>query len=273
VIFKALLIQKSANKFFKKNIPKCLIFSNDHSPSIRAILHEAKRQKVPTIYLQHASVSDNFPPLIFDLSLLEGQDSFDKYKICGISGSVKLIGMPKADKYLQYRKPNRRVESIGIGISILDKVESIYNLVAYITEKYKHIAFYFRKHPRDTRVFKFSESINISDSLKESSFDFLLKCDILIAGVTSMHLEATMLNIPSIYHDLKGFYYDYYGYAKRNLCFKCDNLESVDTQIKEWLEETPTVYQRAKYYNATIGTPHEGKSIELALNEISAFIN
>ena len=63
--------------------PRAVVFSNDHNDDTRSLLLACRAEGVPTAYVQHASVSANFPPLGFDLSLLEGQDALDKYRLCG----------------------------------------------------------------------------------------------------------------------------------------------------------------------------------------------
>ena len=53
--------------------PRAVVFANDHNDDARAMLLACRQLGIPTIYLQHASVSSLFPPLAFDLSLLEGR--------------------------------------------------------------------------------------------------------------------------------------------------------------------------------------------------------
>lgn len=272
VIFKSVLLYYTTYKLFLNKPPKAIVFSNDHTPAIRSIINVAKQLSIPTIYLQHASVAANFPPLIFNLSLLEGQDSLNKYKKCGIDGNVKLIGMPKADKYLYNRKFNNILKTIGVGISVQDDMQSVNSLLQMLHTKFSDYQLLFRQHPRDKRKFNLPMSFKQSHPNKESSFDFLLNCNVLIAGVTSMHLEAVMLNIPSLYYDLEGFYYDYYGYAINQLCYTCKELKDVELIVNSFKEKIPNVYTKAIYYNSTIGSKLEGHSEELAIREISDYL-
>ena len=54
-------------RLFKSIKPRAIVFSNDHVWNSRALIHAAIEAGIPTIYIQHASVSKYFPPLIFDL--------------------------------------------------------------------------------------------------------------------------------------------------------------------------------------------------------------
>ncbi|EJF10515.1 hypothetical protein O71_08405, partial [Pontibacter sp. BAB1700] len=96
----------------QKYRPQAIVFANDHNADARAMLLAAKQLGIPTVYVQHSSVSNLFPPLSFDLNLLEGQDSLDKYRQCGpVQGRVEFIGMPKADKFVPLRNKSRQVQT------------------------------------------------------------------------------------------------------------------------------------------------------------------
>ena len=57
-----------------------VVFSNDHNVQNRLFLHACKLSNIHTSYIQHASVSQYFPPLNFDLSFLYGEVDYEKYK-------------------------------------------------------------------------------------------------------------------------------------------------------------------------------------------------
>jgi hypothetical protein len=272
IILKSCSIRQYLLSTFENNSNRIVYFSNDHSPTMRVAARTCAELGFVTIYIQHASVGFDFPPLIFSLSLLEGQDAKTKYEKAGIHGSVKFIGMPKSDSYVNVRKSRRTLKSIGLGISVLDNYSKVCSLVEFLQSHFPKIQIIFRQHPRDNRKFSLHENVAISAPLNESSFEFLLRCDVLVAGVTSMHLEATMLNIPAIYYDLEGFYYDYYGYSKRHLCYTASNLQQLKKLITDFQREIPKVYERAKFYNETIGTTYEGQSQTLAIQYIKEHI-
>ncbi|UOG76747.1 hypothetical protein MTX78_09130 [Hymenobacter tibetensis] len=252
--------------------PRAVVFANDHNDDTRALLLACRAEGVPTAYVQHASVSTNFPPLGFDLSLLEGQDALDKYRQCGpIEGWVELVGMPKADQFLQTKNQRPNVQRVGLACNVHDETEALTTTLTYLVSKFPDLAFTFRAHPSDTRDFNFLQAqhpqLLFSNAKQESVFEFLTKQDALIAADTSTHLEATLLNVVSFYYRFNTHTHtdDYYGYVAHNLIERANTLPELAALLAKYTLHKPIdIYRRAIYYNATLGTPDEGHSRERA---------
>ncbi|MCC2545238.1 hypothetical protein LJY25_02180 [Hymenobacter sp. BT175] len=253
--------------------PRAIVFANDHNDDSRALLLAARTCGVPTAYVQHASVSVSFPPLSFDLSLLEGQDALDKYRQCGpVQGRVELVGMPKADAFLGEKNQSPTVRRVGLAVNTLDDTDAISALATYLLRKFPTLTFTFRPHPGDTRDFAFLQrqhpELLFSDARQQHVFNFLQAQDALIAADTSTHLEATLLNLVSIYYRLGTHQvaYDYYGYVARGLVDEAASPEQLGELLRRYQQHKPADhYRRAAYYNATLGTPDEGRSQQKAL--------
>src|SRR5690606_28826483 len=72
--------------------PAVLIQANDHSPSRVALSMIMKGLGVPRVYLQHAEVTQHFPPLDFECSVLRNEQSRDTYEAIGpLHGQVYVI--------------------------------------------------------------------------------------------------------------------------------------------------------------------------------------
>ncbi|WP_236668708.1 glycosyltransferase family protein [Hymenobacter rubidus] len=248
--------------------PRAVIFSNDHNDDTRSLLLACRAEGVPTAYVQHASVSANFPPLGFDLSLLEGQDALDKYRLCGpVQGRVELVGMPKADAYLSQKNTAPAVRRVGIACNIHDPMPALVDTLVYLVQELPELTFTLRPHPSDGRDFeplrKLLPTLQWSSARQENVFDFLLRQDALVAADTSTHLEATLLNVASIYFRFGTFALtnDYYGYAARGLVERADSPAELAAALRRYAQHKHTdLYLRAAYYNATLGTPDEGRS-------------
>jgi hypothetical protein len=248
--------------------PWAVVFSNDHNDDTRSLLLACRAEGVPTAYVQHASVSANFPPLGFNLSLLEGQDALDKYLLCGpVHGRVELVGMPKADTYLGKKNTAPAVRRVGIACNIHDPMPALVDTLVYLVEQLPELTFTLRPHPSDGRDFEPLRqrlpTLQWSSARQENVFDFLLRQDALVAADTSTHLEATLLNVASIYfrfgtNELTN---DYYGYAARGLVERADSPDELAAALRRYAQSKPAdLYRRAAYYNATLGTPDEGRS-------------
>ncbi|MFC7668476.1 hypothetical protein ACFQT0_14670 [Hymenobacter humi] len=223
---------------------------------------------MPTAYVQHASVSANFPPLGFDLSLLEGQDALDKYRLCGpVQGQVELVGMPKADAYLARRNTAPAVRRVGVACNIHDPLGPLTEALVYLLRELPELTFTLRPHPSDGRDFeplrKLLPALQWSSARQENVFDFLLRQDALVAADTSTHLEATLLNVASIYYRFgtNPLTDDYYGYAAQGLVERANSPTELAEALRRYARHKPAdLYRRAAYYNATLGTPDEGRS-------------
>ncbi|KAA5544890.1 hypothetical protein F0145_13880 [Adhaeribacter rhizoryzae] len=267
-------------RYLQKYKPAAIIFANDHNTDPRALLLAANKLNIPTVYIQHASVSTSFPPLQFSLSLLEGQDALDKYQQCGpVTGEVKLIGMPKADKYLTQKNLSTTIRRVGIAANIIDEIQPIKALLEALFQALPDIIFTLRPHPGDKRNFnfvkEFGANIRFSDGKKEQAFDFLKQQDALIAADSSIHLEATMLNILCFYYrfNTTEFIPDYYGYAQNGLVEEVKDANQLINLLRKYQNHRPLVYERARYYNAVLGTEYEGRSHELATTYILEHLN
>ncbi|WP_236704911.1 hypothetical protein [Hymenobacter sp. AT01-02] len=260
--------------------PRAIVFANDHNDDARALLLAARACGVPTAYVQHASVSTNFPPLGFDLNLLEGQDALDKYRQCGpIAGRTELVGMPKADAFLATKNQNPTVRGVAVAINMLDNMQAIATTLAHVLTTFPALTFTLRPHPGDARDFSFLRAqhpqLHFSDARQENVFAFLLRHDALLAGDTSTHLEATLLNLASIYFRFgdHGVAEDYYGYVAHGLIGRAHTLAELTEQLQQYSQHKPAdLYRRAAYYNATLGTPDEGHSQERAVRLLQEWL-
>lgn len=258
--------------------PRAVVFANDHNDDARALLLACRAEQIPTAYIQHASVSRWFPPLGFDLSLLEGRHALDTYRSCGpVAGHVSLVGMPKADAFIRRRNTEPRVRRVAIAASLLDPTDALLAALDVLLPALPELHFTFRPHPSDPRDFralfgKRHPGLAYSDARSENVFAFLHRHDALIAADTSTHLEATLLNLVSLYFRFghsRGLTDDYYGYVRHGLIDAVDSASELVERVAQLAVYKPDdVFRRATYYCATIATPHEGASEKLALDEL-----
>lgn len=264
-------IDKSMH-FLKKFQPQKVVFTNDHNPEIRGMLLACLKCKIPTFYIQHASVSHLFPPLAFDMALLEGEDAKCKYlKMGNTHTKIELVGIPRIDKYLEYRKCIHNIQKIGLAYNTFDDLNKLKELIVYIKNQLPNIQFILRRHPGDERdTFILNElEVNWSDSRNEISFEFINKIDLLISGESNIHLEASMLNRPCVYYQITNTdFFDYYGFVSKNISKYIETLPTLVDYIKQYKYEEPEPYLQAAYYNAAIKSDFEGKSINKIVNFI-----
>jgi hypothetical protein len=260
--------------YLKFQKPKIIIMSNDHLVWHRTLRMAAQKNSIPVVYIQHASVTEKFPKLEFDLSLLEGKDALNKYAKRGTSGKVELVGMMKYDKYHEYINNTTTVNTIGFCTNLLDDEIKIYDTIKKLQKICDNKVIIIRPHPRDDRNHLYDRLKNelgiiISDSKSVDSFEYLQKIDINIASESSIHLEAVLLNVYPIYFKLVDQILDHYKYIEN--CLITDVFEStneLENRLKELNIYRPDIRHKAKFYIDTVGTDYDGESVDKVVIEL-----
>ena len=266
----------------KKLKPNVVIVANDHLLETRGLVKAANDLNISTIYLQHASVSENFPSLNFTYAFLDGFDSLKKYNAIDrkTKTNVFLTGFAKFDENLNFINKSVKLKSIGICVSTLDKYENIEYLIKNLSQDFKQLKIILRPHPGDKRkIMKIVQDVNndnltFSDSKTEDSFMFLQKTDAVIVGESNILLEAAMLNVYPIYYEISKYKkHDAYSFLQNGLVDKYyQNYNDLKKMILSLIKSKPSVRHKAKYYYNTIDTPYDGQSSDLIKELLSDII-
>jgi hypothetical protein len=254
-----------------------VIFANDHNVQNRLFLHACKMQAIYTSYIQHAPITEYFPPLSFDCSFLYGKIDYDKYNaIDAVSTKTVLVGIPAFDQYINSRRKIEKVNVVGVSFNILDDVEKVKNIANYIVSELR-VKVVIRPHPRDIRVISFNnELISYSDAKKEDSFTYLQKIDMHISGDSGIHLDSALMNVPSFYYRMaNGGLVDYYGFVKNRMIDSIEKYQDIDLYINKMAKgKYDCFYLRSKGYCASIGSDWDGKVVkhikEILKNDLKA---
>jgi hypothetical protein len=229
---------------------------------------------IPTLYIQHASVTNEFPPLTFKYALLDGKDALYKYIEAGVDSSVStrifLIGMTKADNYISSINTNETVCSIGVCTNSLDAIAKVDELCDRIRLSFPDITLVLRPHPGDMGRLAIWYDISVkhqmlfSDPSEEHVFSFLSKVDMVIAGDSGVLLEAVLVNVYPLYYSFVQKYNDNYGFVRNGLVQYASFPEQACDVITSTTKYKPYVRDRAKHYCATVGTSYDGISSVVA---------
>lgn len=249
---------------------KAYIASNDHSGLSQVGFVAARRAGVPTIYIQHASVSEKFPPLLATLALLDGEDAKEKYLSAGPTDTeIHLVGSMKYDAHLKNPAIHQKGILIGICIGLVyHDFEENFKLCQELERR--GVPFCLRFHPLmdDQAKKKFIDKgweISPSD---EKATDFIFRCHTIVSGDSNILLEAIILKRRPLYFASDGLGVDYYGFVRHGVC------EQTYFRYEEVLQALESNFdldyhrQKAQRYNAVLGTEDEGKSTEKAVELI-----
>lgn len=278
----------------QKSKPKLIIVSNDHVVNSRSLRISAEILNIKTLYIQHASVTNLFPPLEFDYALLDGNKSFNIYKECNNNIKKKnllkfklkncqifLTGQKK--QILKKNKKNLNKKIIGLAINKLDSFNLVQDLVEKIIKlNYKCI---LRTHPSQDLIFinkiknsnfykKKMFTLSLGDREKISTY--FMKIDLLISGNSSIHIEAALGGLPTFYYKLeeKVKKKDYYGFIEEGISKNVDKIthEMINKSLKD-IENSTKRKQSIKKYSSTYSTIWEGYENQLTVNIVKKILN
>lgn len=263
--------------------PEFVITSNDHNVPNRCLLAVAHHLGIKTVYLQHASVSSLFPALRVNYAFLDGQCALDIYRQCepnqpNIYRKVPIPEVIFSGQKKQLKRPeNRQNTTIGVALNALDDPGVGIEFINALASEGLNLR--LRWHPgqanRDTnryRVeFSSSERVSLSDPKKESISDFMFNIGWLIAGNSSIHLEAALAGVMPIYYELtRPDYSDYYGYVRNGLTRKAASVAEVLKIIEKTQENHNPNIEAVRYYSDTYLTEWDGREGELVAEYLSA---
>lgn len=275
-VYKYLVYFHSA---FTQNKPEFVITANDHSVPNRCMLAVAHHLGIKTVYLQHASVSTIFPALRVNYAFLDGQSALDTYRKCELNQPSTFRQVPIPEVILSGQKKHlKRVGKsptniIGIALNALDDADLGIAFIKDLTEHGMNVR--LRWHPalpsQDKQQFRVaftgSTKVTLSDPKEESISQFMEQISWLIAGNSSIHLEAALAGVVPIYYELmEPEQSDYYGYVKHGLALTASSVEEVVRLMDSVKPEEQTNKDAVRYYSATYLTKWGGKEGELVVD-------
>ncbi|MCR8913703.1 hypothetical protein FDP08_05875 [Marinobacter panjinensis] len=265
--------------------PDFVITANDHNSSNRSLLAVAHYLRIKTVYLQHASVSTLFPALRVDYAFLDGQSAWDTYKQCEPNQPVSGRNVPDTQVILSGQKKHLRVNEsmtdvVGVALNALDDADAAIEFVEGLAANGRKVC--VRWHPgqperqirRYRAAFAYNKMVELSDPKKEPVSDFFLRIGYVVAGNSSIHLEAALAGILPIYYELTpADIPDYYGYVKHGLSRFAKTLDEVSRLIEASEGHHKPDVEAVRYYSSTYLTDWDGREGELVAECLQRLAN
>lgn len=187
------------------------VVANDHTDFPVAASMIMQYFEVPVVYVQHAEISESFPPLDFDVAILRNKQSLMKYRKIGeVKGEVFIV--PRREKHNRFE----RIFEAGkqIKTSAVIYLSSVYNLdalsesIALLKANPSVEMVAIKPHPRaDFDTLRAIPGINIADSIP--SFQH-----VAIVPNSSVAIELLEQGVPVFQNfELDDVGRDYYGFV------------------------------------------------------------
>lgn len=223
----------------KKNaLPSIAVFSNDHTPRYLAASKTLKLFGVDRIYLQHGFVSELFPKLDFELSILWNEASKNVYRKVGSDVSKNVVCLSRrqvsqnSDKEITINNSaeNITLQSVVIFPTSLPQIERLNSLIDTLCRSQSIKNVYLKPHPRFHELAKIDSRAIVIKDHRTLGEQF-----VAIVGNSSVAMELTLDNV-SVYQmfELDEIGDDYYGFVKNGLTKKLTLSElRYDSDVSE----------------------------------------
>lgn len=211
----SLLAAKETLKELKLEL---FVVANDHSPIPVAYSKMASFFGAKVVYVQHAEVTNNFPKLDFDYSVLRNKKSLDIYKHKGLSGNVIYLDRgSKAIDVDSLKKEKLKLRQSN-SIDVVIYPSAIFNrnkLVEMFKELKKNQSVFsisIKPHP-STKDFSFFENTGINIKAIAPN-----KKHVAICGNSSVAVELLAQgNLVFNFFEMDNISPDYYGFVEKGM--------------------------------------------------------
>lgn len=268
-------------RVLSRTSPEFVITANDHNVPNRCMLAVAHHLGIKTAYLQHASVSNIFPALRVNYAFLDGQYALDTYRQCESNQPNTRRNVPVPEVILSGQKKHLRImrnsnaDAVGVALNALDDSAAAIEFIKALVAEGVNVRLRWHpgQAPRDTQAYRDTfgrgERVTLSDPKQETISDFMEQISWLIAGSSSIHLEAAVAGVVPIYYELTPpESSDYYGYVKHGLAQLADSVEGVLELIKLKHERQSPNEGAVRYYSSTYLTEWDGREGELVAESL-----
>lgn len=270
---------------FREVKPGYVIVSNDHTCANRCCLAVAHYLGIATVYMQHASVSDIFPALRVNFAFLDGRSALETYRRCETNQPSGVRDVPTPLVILSGQKkrlspPNKICTGprfVGIALNLLDEIDAGLQLIEVLAGKgYKlGVRWHPGQKPSEIRKIRARasrwDSVRLSDPKTESPGEFLARLKLIIAGNTSILLEAAVVGVLPVYYELqRPQFSDYYGFVRSGVALYAKTYEELENLLTEYSSEVGPELEAVRYYSATYKTVWDGREGELVVRCLEA---
>lgn len=227
-----------------------VILANDHSPIPVALSMIAKSFNISRIYLQHAEVSEAFPALDFEYSILRNKISVDIYKKISkvdcepivMSRFINRFNIDILQKNLTYIQNN--IFPVVIYLSGTYNSYNVEQLIQILEENKQVGQISIKLHPNGIK--KGLEHLNVKMTVNNIN-----ECHLAIVGNSSVIIELLHKGIPVVQNfDLDSIKADYYGFVSNKIVNQV-NLNGVKSDCLSKLNYNDDWLERYSQYNAS----------------------
>jgi hypothetical protein len=214
---------------------RVLCTASDHSPVCQALLFLAASSGRKTCYIQHAPVTEYFPPLAYDLAVLSDNASASAYReaACraGVTFSTRVVYLSPFEREFEPPRLGLPPYVVGICLSFLPDVERLTALICDVLARPSVKEVILRKHPRcPLELSQLLRNARVSlQSDGETADAFFDNVDVVLVPNSGVTIEALHRGRPTFFTaGMDKVPDDYYGFVENNILpkFKAELLDN-----------------------------------------------
>lgn len=197
------------------------VVANDHSPAPVAYTSVARALGMKTAYVQHAEVTDVFPPLDFDLSILRNRRSAEIYTSVGPVAGEMVVARRQWEHWLPVDTLRRRRERlaraaevrVGLYPSRVFNADRLRSLVNALAASPGVTSVHVKPHPRAEEIDSALEGVDCEVISEVPDTPHVAICG------TSSVVSELLAHGAIVFHDrmLDDLSADYYGFSQAGL--------------------------------------------------------
>jgi len=238
--------------------PKIVLISNDHSRYQRILLSICRRAGIEAAYVQHGSVSLQFPRLAVDYAFLDGRNALEIYEECAENHAPNTVLTHKPIVALTGIQrelcppPAIDCKKIGIATNSLDDIEQIGRLAEDLVGAGYEVT--LRWHPRQgahdvARLQAMATAsggkISASNPQREDVAGFFSSIAHLCAGDSGILLEAAVSGRAAFYlRTSTKVAFDYYGFVAQGIALQVSSAEDIHSALMRGYRPDPNALKR-----------------------------
>jgi hypothetical protein len=194
--------------------PRLLVVANDHTdfPVVASMLMQYFG--IPVVYVQHAEISERFPALDFNVSILRNEVSREKYQAIGpIKGDVFVVPRsPKNHMFERVLRARSVTSPVVVYISSVYSESGLARCLSQLASNASVTSVSVKPHPRtDISSLNFGPDVTLVTSVP--SFDH-----VAVVPNSSVVVELLEQGVP-VYQlfDLDDIGHDYYSFVEKGV--------------------------------------------------------
>lgn len=211
---------------WRQNRPQLVMAANDHSPATVSLFALARAYQLRSCYVQHGSVTESFPPLRYDLSVLYNERSVALYRASAnrcrlpeMERSKIFLLPPQSDPFCIIAPPLSPF-TIYIALSFFPNLAVFDGMLADLLAQPQVSSVTLCQHPRcqlDLAQFANRDRVNVSPKGLRVK-DVVNQGDVCIVSNSGVALELLRAGCPTFFWDQGDLSErDYYGFVAEKI--------------------------------------------------------